>query len=367
MGGAVSTAYEIGFGGSQVASISADYRVRYDGGRLVDLTPSAANLKVILPPSRCFARPGGALTILNRSGTHALLIRLTDGTTAPQAGATTVPSGEAVDLYLIADERDTVLAVPHRSANGVWVGIARGAVAFGSAMATGRVQVALEIRASAQNVNLRTLALTRGYDGTSPAALLVTIAPGIVVGSAMTSQAALTSDVWPAGSTLLLVCYGTIAARGGVGGTGGRTGPFGDPPEDGFVGGPALRVYVPTSIDNWGRIHGGGGGGGGGAGSGSIYGGGGGGGGAGFAPGLGAPGGGGGALAGAAGSLSAGGPGGRSGGGSATDGGAGGDPGQAGGAGGAVGGSAGPAIQRLASVTVTRIREGTILGAEVAF
>jgi len=119
------------------------------------------------------------------------------------------------------------------------------------------------------NANLRSLALSAGWPGSS--AVEATINSGVVISGSVqnNSTAALTIDgAWPAGITL--TNNGSITARGGNGGAGGFGGvnpsrtTAGSP---GTTGGRALSVSTAVTINNGsGVISGGGGGGGGGGG-----------------------------------------------------------------------------------------------------
>lgn len=115
-------------------------------------------------------------------------------------------------------------------------------------------QFSFSITANTSNVNLRSAALTAGWNGSS--ALQATINSGVVVYSTSTGSYAMTvNGSFPGGVTL--VNNGTILGAGGRGGDGG-----GNP---GNAAGPALLVSSAVTINNAiGRIAGGGGGGGGG-------------------------------------------------------------------------------------------------------
>ena len=111
------------------------------------------------------------------------------------------------------------------------------------------------ISADTTNVNLRTAAITAGWNQTS--ALTCTINSGVVVYSTSTGTYAMTvSGSFPNGVSL--VNNGTILGKGGAGG---QSANYVTPP--GNPGGPALNVTSAVSITNAsGRIAGGGGGGG---------------------------------------------------------------------------------------------------------
>ena len=116
---------------------------------------------------------------------------------------------------------------------------------------------------SGSNLNLRTQALSAGWDGN--AYVIATIPSGNTIQSASTGSAALTIDgSFPAG--VKLINQGTITGRGGNGGNGGNcSGSTTVAGSIGFAGGTALLVTISASVDNGsGVINGGGGGGGGG-------------------------------------------------------------------------------------------------------
>lgn len=93
---------------------------------------------------------------------------------------------------------------------------------------------------------------------------VLTISPGVKVGSSSTPQAAMATGIFPPGSSLSIINNGNIVGAGGSGGSypGGKT--SGNP---GSNGGPALEINFEASIENNGIIGGGGGGGGAGGGS----------------------------------------------------------------------------------------------------
>lgn len=151
---------------------------------------------------------------------------------------------------------------------------------------------AFTISTNQSNANLRTLAVSAGWNQTQ--AVIATINPGVQIRSTAVGTPALTiNGSWPGG--VRLNNNGVIIGQGGTGGQGANG--VGYPPsqfgpnykgQDGFAGGTALTASVPVTIQNNGTI-GGGGGGGGGSGfyefCGSNFPGGGAGGGAGFGPG----------------------------------------------------------------------------------
>ncbi len=105
--------------------------------------------------------------------------------------------------------------------------------------------------------------------------VILTINSGVKVYSNSTSQPALDTGTLPSGSTIKIVNNGYIVGKGGDGGRGGGIWSGGccwnhshDAPRAGSIGGNALEVRLPVTIDNSnGNIWGGGGGGGGGDGA----------------------------------------------------------------------------------------------------
>ena len=116
------------------------------------------------------------------------------------------------------------------------------------------------ISSNQTNADLRTLALSAGWDGVSQP--VATIGSGIYVSSNSTGTPALTiTGSFPNG--VQLINSGYIIGMGGAGGAGASQSlsGFGSP---GGVGGLALSVSTAVYINNLGTIGGGGGGGGGG-------------------------------------------------------------------------------------------------------
>jgi hypothetical protein len=126
--------------------------------------------------------------------------------------------------------------------------------------AGGVSEVTRTIATSTSNVNMAALF---GYPSVAGTYVL-TINSGVYVTASSTAVAALTTGTFPAGSTLKLINYGTIAGRGGNGGAGAgvncAAGTVGLP------GGPGLSASQVLAVTNNGVIQGGGGGGGGGQG-----------------------------------------------------------------------------------------------------
>lgn len=125
------------------------------------------------------------------------------------------------------------------------------------------------ISANTQNYNLRAAAVTAGWDQVKALNAVITVAPGVVVGSASTGSYGFDTGVtFPSGTSLTLV-IGSGAYVVGMSGSGGigAYGYLSYTSYPGGGGGPALRAQQAISITNNGTIGGGGGGGGGGAGS----------------------------------------------------------------------------------------------------
>ena len=74
------------------------------------------------------------------------------------------------------------------------------------------------ISASTNNYNVKTAAISAGWDQVAPLSAVITINPGVVIGSTSVSTAALDSGTSiPAGSTLSIINNGTIKGKGGDG------------------------------------------------------------------------------------------------------------------------------------------------------
>lgn len=140
-------------------------------------------------------------------------------------------------------------------------GIASGAIrlaADGYGKSSAPPSFSASISSNQTDLNLRSWALSNGWNGT--VAATITINSGVIISGSVegNSTAALTIDgSWPGGVTL--VNNGVIVGRGGTGGNG-RGATVGTA---GGIGGTALTASVAVSINNTGTIAGGGGGGGG--------------------------------------------------------------------------------------------------------
>lgn len=140
-------------------------------------------------------------------------------------------------------------------------GKASGAIAMSDGYGKAN-QFVLTISSSQSNVNLRTLAVSAGWNQSAP--LVATIDSGVTISSASTGTAALViSGSFPGGVSL--TNNGTIIGRGGDGGAGGDASIGRYSGLGGASGGTALQVSSAITITNNNRISGGGGGGGGGA------------------------------------------------------------------------------------------------------
>jgi hypothetical protein len=350
------------YGDSVYAEIGADYRLRLpygaNGARLYVLVPDKPGLSAKLQKATLLQTGGiPQYEVINR-GFDALDV---------------VDYEDNVVAALSPGDWGTFALQSNGSEAGGWLGTVRGSAA-NTAITMGRQIVNLAYGNEGRtNIDLLHDAQEAGYDISLPSLVTVFVVDECVVGSADTSIAALSSNIWPAGSALrLYVGAGArIVGKGGEGGRGGDATP-GLLAQNGEDGGDALRLAVDTVLLNYGKIQGGGGGGGGGIRSAppSAYPGGGGGGGAGHQASRGGPSGthvngqpwaGG---EGVQGSIDAPGAGGGT---PAQDGGAGGAAGQSGTqpSGGGLGGGGGNAISKASGITLTKLRVGTIDGAEV--
>jgi hypothetical protein len=114
--------------------------------------------------------------------------------------------------------------------------------------------------AGGTDVNLRTVALAAGWNGSSA---LVATNTGTIQSSSTGTPALTVSGLFPGGVSL--INNALIVGRGGNGGAGGTSRePFQNPGTPGSAGGVAISASVPISITNNSTVAGGGGGGGGG-------------------------------------------------------------------------------------------------------
>lgn len=113
----------------------------------------------------------------------------------------------------------------------------------------------LIIDSNINNVNLRTAHDSLYPPAASGDTVTIYVNAGVIVGSASTSQAAITVGDWASGVTLNMFVSGRIQGAGGKG--------DGFPSTGGQAGGTALYTRIPISIDSTGgEVWGGGGGGG---------------------------------------------------------------------------------------------------------
>lgn len=282
-----------------------------------------------------------------------------------------VPNGSGTPLVTLpAGDVCTFWLIDNITQEGEW-GFTQTSYAAGTPITIGRLIYEVTIDRDTLDFDLRDHLIALGFDGSTPVSVRCTIAAGVTLGATSTSSYGFDTGGLPTGSTVLLT-VGTGAVVTGKGGAGGRGGDVlpGLLSQVGSSGGHGMRVQDDTVLVNLGTIQGGGGGGGGGASLSvpvsSQQAGGGGGGGAGWqntgATG-GRPGTGGGATPGYSGSRDQGGDGGTG----YVNGGSGGWPGSAGTAATAAGGAAGDAIQRATAKTLSKIRAGTITGAETTY
>ena len=123
---------------------------------------------------------------------------------------------------------------------------------------------AFSIASNQTNANLRTLAISAGWD--QERKVVATVNAGVFISSTSSSTSALTvNGAFPNG--VALVNNGHLVGRGGNGGIGGRytvSGVTGNislaASGQGSKGAPALTVTVPLTVENNGTIAGGGGG-----------------------------------------------------------------------------------------------------------
>lgn len=334
------------------------------GVRLYVVRPTVAGSTFRLPnPAYCSVGAEPVCVVINK-GTQSIDI-------ANFAGVVITPiaANRAVEAYL------GVAGVDFWNLNGPFV------VSSSGALNALRKPFEVVYTASSTTVTRvrNDVAKQYGYVGADgPAAVSVTIKSGVVLGGGTPTSASFGTGLWPAGSTMLITLE-SGAFIAGAGGRGGRGQSVAINGTAGAAGGLGMDIRVNAALVNNGTIQGGGGGGGGGANrlvssvnvQGSS-----GGGGAGANPGAGEipPAGGPTSSAGQAGSFTAGGaPGSIVATGGAL-GGTGGAPGQAGTAGqngtannGTAGGAAGVAIQVFNTVTLNKLVNGTILGAEITF
>jgi len=121
----------------------------------------------------------------------------------------------------------------------------------------------LTISSDTKNYNIRTAADTAGWVAGQP--ICLTVNPGVTVGSLSTAQPAMTTGIFPVGTSINLINRGSIIGAGGNGGRGtnqGSTFVSPNPATNGENGGNALSLNLDVKLDSTsGTILGGGGGG----------------------------------------------------------------------------------------------------------
>lgn len=121
------------------------------------------------------------------------------------------------------------------------------------------------ISSNTANYNLKSAAISAGWDQVQKLNASITINAGVTVYSTSTAIAAFeTGMTFPAGSSLTLVNNGSIVGMGGAGGAGAVVTSGCGNAVAGAPGGPALKADLSATVSNNGAINGGGGGGGGG-------------------------------------------------------------------------------------------------------
>ena len=116
----------------------------------------------------------------------------------------------------------------------------------------------LIVSSNQTDYNMVTDLTAKGWNGTSPVDVQVTINSGVILTASTTAKFGFTTEMLPANSRVKIVNNGWI---GGKGGTGGSVGPS---RSNGSAGGTGIKFTVATVVENYGTIAGGGGGGGGG-------------------------------------------------------------------------------------------------------
>lgn len=110
------------------------------------------------------------------------------------------------------------------------------------------------IASNVNSYNLKSSAISAGWDQVLPLKAAVTINSGVIVGASSTGVYAFDTGVtFPGGTTLSIINNGSILGAGGTGGGAGNVG---------STGGTALLAQFALSITNNGTVGGGGGGGG---------------------------------------------------------------------------------------------------------
>ena len=250
------TAYDEHFGGSVDLGITARYDLPYPSGvpgssKMHVIRPSIAGLDVYLPDATAIPQAVGGdpcFTILNL-GTWALDIVTSGGSLF-----TTLNVGDAVQIMLLDGS----------TSDGVLVARSSVVSTPGPSIPTNVVNFFLTLQ-SGLDTNIRDLCDLQGYDGVTPARVFALLSVPVggsiaLLGASSTSASALTTGLFPSGSSVTLTigagCYVT-----GKGGAGGNGAPLSGSPTNGQNGGVAMSVLAPMTLFNYGSILGGGGGG----------------------------------------------------------------------------------------------------------
>ena len=236
------------FGGSTRVSINSNFYLTNKA--LVVLTPTVSGLKVFLPANPPSSSGAAQFLILNdNNSSRNLDIRdfadtATLGTITPQS---------AVMLSYEDDSGWLITEVNNAS------------IQIGQSFNPAYDDYELTIASDTANYDIKAQLIERGWDGTTPISVTLTINQGAVVYSEYWDKPAITSNTgWPVSSILILICNGLIFGMGGSGGHGGICQLAGSN-SPGQRGGSAIEVSLPTVVICGGAIYGGGGGGGGGA------------------------------------------------------------------------------------------------------
>jgi len=125
----------------------------------------------------------------------------------------------------------------------------------------------INLTSSANGANLRTIANSYGYTGSSTANYQFVVGSSVTITGYPGNYSGVDTGNWPAGVTLALQVNGTVQGGGGNGGNGGGwSGGANNSPTTGGAGGDAIVCNAPIAItvNSGGTVQAGGGGGGGG-------------------------------------------------------------------------------------------------------
>jgi len=131
---------------------------------------------------------------------------------------------------------------------------------------TNRTQITININSNVNNYNVADVVLRKDYVA-GKTDVVIHISSSAIVGSKSVDSPAMTLANLRTGDSVIIFNYGLIIGAGGTGGNGGNAPDTGSVKgNNGSRGGTAIAAFVPTIIENHGRIYGGGGGGAGGTG-----------------------------------------------------------------------------------------------------